>query len=44
MKENMIVKGKIILLSAGFLNCNGQLGEYCYSQKDPSGRYIIPLT
>lgn len=31
-------------ISAGLLNCSGQFWEYCYSQKDPSGGYIIPPT
>lgn len=44
MKENMTVKGKVILLMLVFLTCNGQFWEYCYSQKDPLGDYIIPLT
>lgn len=29
-------------ISASLLNCSGQFWEYRYSQKDPSGGYIIP--
>lgn len=31
-------------IRSGYLNCNGQFGEYCYSRKDCSGGYIISLT